>query len=269
MSDLETGEPVWIGHGRSETTLQNWLESLSLEQRSTIKLFAMDLHRGFWNAVDGVPGLSTLSVVHDPFHILKLAGAMLGEAPSRSLLPRGPRVARRRQGTPLAPAPRLQVHSEDQRTDLKMLLAHSRRKPAPTGSRGGLREVLRERPRSAMKAGLDRILSSDQPALHPSAAPTAILSMSGTTLGSLPWPSTAPLLGESKRSTTTGRRWSKGPRIPDHAYLLRKLRFMTANPIREGDGIRRFLALGLNPASPTRSGGLTNMRSHAARLLTK
>ncbi len=49
-----------LGHGRSEATLRGWLESLSLEQRSTIKLFAMDLHRGFWNAVDGVPASSTL-----------------------------------------------------------------------------------------------------------------------------------------------------------------------------------------------------------------
>src|SRR5208337_4099988 len=30
-------------------------------------------------------------------------------------------------------------------------------------------------------------------------------------------------------------------------YLLRKLRFMTANPIRNHDGVRRFLALGLPP----------------------
>ncbi|MBL0194890.1 MAG: transposase [Myxococcales bacterium] len=110
MSDLETGEPVWIGHGRSEATLRGWLESLSLEQRSTIKLFAMDLHRGFWNAVDGVPGLEHALVVHDPFHIMKLAGAML-DGSVASLLPRGP-GARRRQGTPLAPAPRLGAHGK-------------------------------------------------------------------------------------------------------------------------------------------------------------
>jgi len=31
----------------------------------------------------------------------------------------------------------------------------------------------------------------------------------------------------------------------DHAYLLLKLRFMTANPIRTRDGVTRFLALDL------------------------
>jgi hypothetical protein len=38
----------------------------------------------------------------------------------------------------------------------------------------------------------------------------------------------------------------------DHNYLLRKLRFMIANPIRSQDGIRRFLALGLTPPMPRR-----------------
>ncbi len=36
----------------------------------------------------------------------------------------------------------------------------------------------------------------------------------------------------------------------DHDYLLRKLRFMVANPIRTNDGIRRFVALGLTPPMP-------------------
>ena len=36
----------------------------------------------------------------------------------------------------------------------------------------------------------------------------------------------------------------------NHDYLLRKLRFMTANPIRNDDGIRRFLALGITPPVP-------------------
>jgi transposase len=31
----------------------------------------------------------------------------------------------------------------------------------------------------------------------------------------------------------------------NHAYLLAKLRFTTANPVRSSDGIKRFLALGL------------------------
>src|SRR5690606_29039775 len=79
VSNLETGEPVWIGRGRSEDTLRRWLESLSPEQKAGIELFAMDLHRPFWNAVDNTRGLEHAPIVHDPFHIMRLAGAMLDE----------------------------------------------------------------------------------------------------------------------------------------------------------------------------------------------
>ena len=38
----------------------------------------------------------------------------------------------------------------------------------------------------------------------------------------------------------------------NHNYLLLKLRFMTANPIRTNDPLRRFIALGLTPPVPRR-----------------
>ena len=38
----------------------------------------------------------------------------------------------------------------------------------------------------------------------------------------------------------------------NHDYLLRKLRFMVANPIRSNDGVQRFLALGITPPMPRR-----------------
>ncbi|MGO9833001.1 MAG: ISL3 family transposase [Polyangiaceae bacterium] len=79
VSNLETGEPVWIGKGRDEDTLKRWLQSLSPEKKATIELFAMDMHRAYWNAVDGTRGLEHAAIVHDPFHIMKLAGQMLDE----------------------------------------------------------------------------------------------------------------------------------------------------------------------------------------------
>ena len=39
----------------------------------------------------------------------------------------------------------------------------------------------------------------------------------------------------------------RGRGYRNHDHLLLKLRFMTANPIRSDDGIKRFLALGLQP----------------------
>jgi transposase len=34
----------------------------------------MDMHRAYWNAVDNTRGLEHVAIVHDPFHIMKLAG---------------------------------------------------------------------------------------------------------------------------------------------------------------------------------------------------
>ena len=39
----------------------------------------------------------------------------------------------------------------------------------------------------------------------------------------------------------------RGRGYRDHQYLLRKLRFLTANPVRNRGGVLRFLALGLKP----------------------
>jgi hypothetical protein len=39
----------------------------------------------------------------------------------------------------------------------------------------------------------------------------------------------------------------RGRGYRDHHYVLRELRFVVANPVRNRDGIERFLALGLTP----------------------
>ena len=45
------------GYGRGEETFRGWLQALSAEQKAAIQLFAMDMHRATWNAVDNTPGL--------------------------------------------------------------------------------------------------------------------------------------------------------------------------------------------------------------------
>jgi transposase len=42
VSNLATGEPVWIGEGRREDTLASWLDTLDKTQKSNLQLFAMD-----------------------------------------------------------------------------------------------------------------------------------------------------------------------------------------------------------------------------------
>jgi transposase len=45
LSDLLTGEPIWMGFRRSESTVAAWLATLSAEDKARIKLVAMDMHR--------------------------------------------------------------------------------------------------------------------------------------------------------------------------------------------------------------------------------
>lgn len=78
VSNLATGEPVWIGEGRSEETLASWLGTLSKAQKTELQLFAMDMFEAFANAVRNAPGLKHVALVHDPFHVMKRAGEACG-----------------------------------------------------------------------------------------------------------------------------------------------------------------------------------------------
>lgn len=79
VSNLRTGEPVWIGFGRSEATLKSWLDTLSPAQKKRLRLFAMDMHEAFKNAVENDPELKHVAVVHDPFHVTKRANEAIDE----------------------------------------------------------------------------------------------------------------------------------------------------------------------------------------------
>ncbi|MCP3884975.1 MAG: ISL3 family transposase, partial [Propionibacteriaceae bacterium] len=79
ISDLRNGEPLWIGFGRSEATVRQWLDTLTSEQKANIKLVAMDMHAPFKAAIRNDPELGHVDVVHDPFHVMKRAGEAIDE----------------------------------------------------------------------------------------------------------------------------------------------------------------------------------------------
>lgn len=79
VSDLATGEPVWMGYGRSEETLKSWFDTLTSEEKEAIEVFACDMHRPFLNAIRAEPELAKVPVVHDPFHVIKRSGEALSE----------------------------------------------------------------------------------------------------------------------------------------------------------------------------------------------
>jgi transposase len=79
VSNLATGEPVWIGEGRREETLASWLGTLGAAQKAQLQLFAMDMHEPFANAVRNDAALAHVAIVHDPFHVMKRAGEAVDE----------------------------------------------------------------------------------------------------------------------------------------------------------------------------------------------
>ena len=160
VSNLETGEPVWIGKGRSEDTFKRWLQSLSPEQKATIELFAMDMHRAYWNAVDNTRGLEHAAIVHDPFHVMKLAGQMLDDLRRGNVFFRaGPELRAVGRGVRW-----LLLRAWERTTDEQKATIHGRARPYPDALarayqiKEELRDVLHAPNRAAMEIGLKRIL---------------------------------------------------------------------------------------------------------------
>jgi transposase len=247
VSNLETGEPVWIGKDRTEMTLRRWLESLPREQKATIQLFAMDLHRGYWNAVTNAAGLEHAVIVHDPFHIMKLAGAMLDDLRRDVFFRAGPELRAIGRGQRWLLLRAWERTSDTDRVRLRELLGHNRTLARGYQIKEELREVLAAPDRESMALGLRRILF--RTARY---EPRALRRLHETLKER-----EREILALAEHRPATGRiealnnnwetlvRRARGYR--NHQYLLRKLRFMVANPIRTNDGLKRFLALGLTP----------------------
>jgi transposase len=252
VSNLETGEPVWIGKGRSEITLKGWLESLPLEQRRAIDLFAMDMHRAYWNAVSTTPGLEHAVIVHDPFHIMKLAGQMLDDLRRDVFFRAGPELRAVGRGKRWLLLRAWERTTDAQKADLRALLRHNTTLARAYQIKEELREVLHAPDRISMDVGLQRILRRTarrdvraMRRLHDTLRERRyeILALAEHR------PPVGRLEALNNNWETLVRR-ARGYR--NHDYLLRKLRFMVANPIRNDDGIRRFLALGITPPLQSR-----------------
>lgn len=252
VSNLETGEPIWIGKGRDEDTLKRWLQGLSAEQKATIELFAMDLHRAYWNAVDNTRGLEHAPIVHDAFHVMRLANDALDELRREVFFRAGPELRAVGRGKRWLLLRAWERTSDEQKAEIQTLLGHNRTLARGYQIREELRAVLHAPNREAIEIGLQRILR------RTARRDVVALRRLHDTLNER-WheivalaehrPPVGRLEALNNNWETLVRR-ARGYR--DHDYLLRKLRFMTANPIRTNDGIRRFLALGITPPMPRR-----------------
>lgn len=250
ISNLATGEPIWLGEGRDEAAVRPWLDALTEEQKTGIKVFSMDLHRAFWNAVDNTKGLEHAAIVHDPFHVLKLAGSCLDELRRQVFFRAGPEQRAIGRGKRWLLLRAWEKTTDAQRAELAPLLACNHTLARAYQIKEELRDVLHAPSGPDLAVGLRRILRRTH---HRAIAPLRRLH---DTLNER-WNEIVAL---GTHRPPTGRvealnnNWEtlvrRGRGYRNYPYLLRKLRFMVVNPIRSADGVKRFLALGLPPPSP-------------------
>jgi transposase len=222
-----------------------WLEGRSAEEKAEVKLFAMDMHRGFWNAVDEAKGYEHAPIVHDPFHIMKLANAAVDEVRRAVFFRASPEMRALGRGTRWLFLRAWEKTTPEQQGTIRTLLGQNGTLARTYQIKEELRGVLLASTKDYMATGLQRILrrtarKDNEPLrrLHDTLNErwNEILALAEH----------RPPVGRIEALNTNWEalvRRARGYRDLD--YLLRKLRFMTANPIRSDDGVRRFLALGL------------------------
>jgi len=245
VSNLATGEPIWIGPHRRETTVRSWLSTLTPEQKAAIKVVAMDMHAPFMAAVLGDPAMAHVAIVHDPFHIIKRVGEAVSEVrkdaffradPEKRAIGRGSRWLVLRAWERLAPS---------EQGELRYLLAQNKTLARAYQIKEEMRQVLHAPDGDAKATGLRHILRRTQRRnckalrkLHDS----LVLHWDAIIALGTHRPPVGRIEALNNNWETAVRR-ARGYR--DHDYLLLKLRFMIANPIREPRDVARFQALGL------------------------
>jgi transposase len=251
VSNNETGEPLWIGPGRREATLEKWLATQTKEQKSVIQLFVMDMHQPFWNAVSNDRDLDHAAIVHDPFHVMKRAAQAIDELRREAFFRAGPElraIGRGKRWLVLRPWAKT---TEAQKQSLRLIFRLNRKLARGYQIVEELRAALHAPDRASMEVGLSRVVRRTQRmdnkplrGLHDS-----LLAHWNDILA----------LGEHRPATgrveALNNNWETLVRVSrgvrNYEWLRRKLRFMIANPIRTVRGLKRFQALGL-PA-PIRS----------------
>jgi len=243
VSNLDTGEPVWIGYGRKKATLQQWLNSLSLAEKKAIRLFAMDMYEAFKNAVKNDQDLQHVAIVHDPFHVMKRANQAIDELRRSVFFRAGPEMRAVGRGTRWLFLRAWERCSTAQQAALKKLLACNAKLAAAYQIKEELRGVLGAPDEIAMAKGMAHILRRTQRKTN-----VEMRKLHESLRDHLP-----EILALGKYRPPVGRiealnnnwetlvRMARGYR--DYEYLRRKLAFITVNPLQTEKGVRDFLAL--------------------------
>ena len=245
VSNLQNGEPIWIGFGRGEATVRQWLDTLASEDKAAIKLFAMDMHAPFMAAIRNDKELAHADIVHDPFHVMKRAAQAIDELRRQLFFRGGPEMRAIGRGKRWLFLRAWEKCTPEQREELKRLLGYNGKLARAYQAVEELRGVLHAPDELTMLLGLCHVLrrierrdNKPMRKLHDSLEShfKEIIALGKH----------RPPVG---RVEALNNNWEtlvrQGRGYRDLQFLLLKLRFAIANPIREEDGVLRFLALGL------------------------
>jgi transposase len=245
VSDLQTGEPVWIGYGRDSETLKQWLATLTPENKANIELFACDMHAPFMAAIGQDQSLAHAPIVHDPFHVMKRAGEAISELRREVFFRANDQLRAIGRGTRWLVLRAWDNTTDEQKRRLRLLFSLNGKLARAYQTVEELREVLKADDENTMSKGLSHVLYRTEKRTN---VPMRKLHESLKRHFSA-------IVALGKYHPPTGRiealngNWEtlvrRGRGYRNHQYLLRKLRFITANPVRNRQGILRFLALGL------------------------
>lgn len=251
VSNLETGEPLWIGYGRDEATVAKWIATLSPETRAAIVLVACDMHRAFLNAIRAEPSLAHVLVVHDQFHIMKRAGEAITELRREVFFRAGAQTRAIGRGARWLVLRAWERTSQEDRARLRALFTLNGKLARAYQVVEEIRQALKAPDEDAIAAALHHVLLRTEKRAN---VPMRKLHDSIEA-------HFAEIIALGRHHPPTGRiealnnNWEalvrRGRGYRDHAYLLAKLRFMTVNPVRTRDGLKRFAALGID--APTKA----------------
>lgn len=244
VSDLSTGEPMWIGMGRRKKTLGTWLATLSAEQKKAIDLFAMDMHAPFYEAVATATGLEHVTIAHDAFHIMKRVNDAIDEVRRATFFRAGAGHRAIGRGKRWLFLRAWERNTLEQQAELRRLLGMNSKLARAYQLKEEIRALVRAAPNGhAMTMGLERVwhrtARSSLTALHRLGA-----SLLEHVDGIVALAEYRPPAG---RIEALNNNWEslvrRGRGYRDHQYLLRKLRFMVANPLRSAAGRDAFAQL--------------------------
>ena len=162
VSNLQTGEPVWIGYGREEATLKQWLNTLTHREKKRLRLFAMDMHEAFKNAVEHDPQLKHVAIVHDPFHVIKRANKAIDELRRSIFFRAGSQMRSLGRGMRWLFLRAWERNTASQQVRLKELFALNTQLANAYQIKEELRGVLGAPDETAMAEGMKRILRRTQ-----------------------------------------------------------------------------------------------------------